>query len=61
MGAEQLKVAGVIVIVEEGLRPAVTTLGDVVRITRKDSAGEAGYESQPATRLATRQISALSP
>jgi len=43
--AEQIKIAGVIVIVEEGLRPPIAALGHVVRVTRKDGAGETSHEA----------------
>ncbi len=56
MRAEQVQVASVIVIVEEGLRPAVAALGHMVRVTRKDGAGEAGHEGQPATRRKRGQL-----
>lgn len=50
MLGEQVQVAGKIGIVEESLRAAVAPLGDMVRVTSKDGAGEASHEGQPATR-----------
>ena len=40
---EQIAVERIIVVAEEGPRTAVATLGDVVRMTGDDDAGEAGH------------------
>jgi len=41
LGAEQITIEAVVVIAEEGLRPTVAALGDVVRNVRKHCAGHA--------------------
>ena len=61
MLAKQVAIERVIILIEEGRSPAVTALGYVVRMSREDSAGEAGHAAMGSRVGTVRQISALSP
>jgi len=43
VGGEQIAIERIIASAEKGLRAAIAALGDMVRMTGKDDAGETGH------------------
>jgi uncharacterized protein with ACT and thioredoxin-like domain len=43
MGGEQVAIERIVIVAEEGLRAAVATLGDMMRMTGDDDTGETGH------------------
>jgi hypothetical protein len=61
MPAEQVAIKRIILVIEEGRRPPIATLGHMVGMPREDGAGEASHAAMDRAMAAACQISALSP